>query len=178
MAVIVSVLGHNIDMDDADFCPPCLLRHPFCVCKDNERTEVAVYPHSVPLQFCSKRCHALDVSDNCVPPIENYPCDVDKLPPDVRGLWYSLPLCDNCEELMNTVLVNRFEVAVVLFPQDGVGYVFSDNLGDPLCDPFLDADCCEAKDVLSVVFFLGVTVFCDLRIDSAVIGADEIGGRS
>ena len=76
------------------------------------------------------------------------------------------------------VFVNRFEVSVFRHLQDGVGDVFPKDLGDPLCDPFLDADCCEAKDVLSVVFFLGVTVFCDLRSDSAVIGADEIGGRS
>ena len=79
---------------------------------------------------------------------------------------------------MTLVLVNTFEVSVVLRPQNGVGYVFSKNLGDPLCNPFLDADFCEAEDVMSVGFLLGVAVGCDLRLDGAGIGADEIGGRS
>ena len=70
---------------------------------------------------------------------------------------------------MNLVLVNRFEVAVVLCPQDGVGYVFSGDLGDSLCDPFFDANCCKAGDFLFVGFVLGVAVG---------VGVDDIGGRS
>ena len=97
MAVIVSVLGYNISMGDADFRSPCLLRRPFYFGEDNERAEVAVYPHSVPLKFCSKCCHALDVGHGCLPPIENCPRDVDELLPDVCGLWYLRLLCDVCE---------------------------------------------------------------------------------
>ena len=78
---------------------------------------------------------------------------------------------------MNLVLVNRFEVAVFRRQQDGVGYVFSDDLGDPLCDPFLDANCCKAGDVLYFGFVLGVAVVIDLRIDGDVVGAYKIGGR-
>ena len=60
----------------------------------------------------------------------------------MRGIWYLHPICDSGEKLMNMVLVNRFEVAVVRYPQDGVGYVFSEDLGDSLCYPFLDANLC------------------------------------
>ena len=70
VAVVVSVLGHNLVMGDAYFCLPCLLCRPLCVGEDNDRLEVAVYPHSAPLQFYSKRCHALDVGDDRLPPIE------------------------------------------------------------------------------------------------------------
>ena len=70
VVVVVSLLGHNLAIDDADFCPPCLLCRPFFVVKDNDRSEVAVYPHSVPLQFLSKRCRAFDVGDDRLPPIE------------------------------------------------------------------------------------------------------------
>ena len=79
---------------------------------------------------------------------------------------------------MNMVLINRLEVAIFRSPQDGVGCVFSDNLGDPLCDLFLDANCCEAEDVLSVGFVLGVAVDCDFWLYGAGVGADDIGGRS
>ena len=77
---------------------------------------------------------------------------------------------------MNLVLVNRFEVAVVRRPQDGVGDVFADNIGDSLCDPLLDAGCCKAEKVLYVGFVLGVAVGFDLWFDGAGVGADEIGG--
>ena len=40
---------------------------------------------------------------------------------------------------MNIVLINRLEVAIFRSPQDGVGCVLSDYLGDPLYDLFLDA---------------------------------------
>ena len=160
-------------MGKADLCPPCLLRHPLYVREDNNSAEVALYPHSVPLQFCINHCHAPDVGDDRFPPIKNCPHDVDELPPDVCGLWYFCPLCDSCEELMNLVLVNRFEVAVVCRLQDGAGYVFSDDLGYPLCNPFLDTSFCKAENVLYVGFVLGVTVFCDFWLDSAVIGASR-----
>ena len=75
------------------------------------------------------------------------------------------------------VLVSRFEVAVVRHPQDGVGYILSDDLGDPLYDPLLGADFCKVEDVLSVGFVLGVAVVIDLRIDGDVVGAYKIGGR-
>ena len=79
---------------------------------------------------------------------------------------------------MDLVLVNIFEVAIVRCPQDGVGDIFSDNLGDPFCNPLLDNDCCEAENVLSVSFVLGVTVVCNLRLDGAIVGADDIGSCS
>ena len=67
---------------------------------------------------------------------------------------------------MTLVLVNIFEVSVV------------ENIGDPLCNPFLDADFCEEEDVMSVGFLLGVAVGFDFWIDGAGIGADKICGRS
>ena len=137
-----------------------------------------MYLHSVPLRFFSKRCHALDVGDARLPPIEDCSCDVDELPSDVRGVWFLRRLYDSVEHLINLVFVNRFEVSVVLCPQDGVGYVFSNNLGDSLYDPLLDADFCEAEDFLSVGFFLGVAVSCDFWFDCAGVGADDIGRRS
>ena len=79
---------------------------------------------------------------------------------------------------MNLVLVNRFEVSIVRRPQNGVGYVFTDNLGDTLCDPFLGTNLCEAEDDLPVGFVLCVAVGCDFWFNSAGIVADEIGGRS
>ena len=60
-------------MGDADFHYPCLLCRLFCVGKDNDRAEVTVYPHTIPLQFCSKCCHALNVDDDRFPPIEFFP---------------------------------------------------------------------------------------------------------
>ena len=75
---------------------------------------------------------------------------------------------------MDMVLVKRFEVAAVRRPQDEVGHVFSNNLGDHLCNPFLDVDFCKAEDVLSVGFVLGVAVDCDFWFDGAGVGAYEI----
>ena len=112
------------------------------------------------------------------PSNQKFPSDVDKLLPDICGLYSFLHLCDGCEELMDLVLVHRFEISVVSRPQDGVCDVFSDDLGDPLCDTFLDSNCCEAEDVLTFGFVLGVNVVCDLRFYGAVAGADNIGGRS
>ena len=79
---------------------------------------------------------------------------------------------------MVKVFVNRFEVSVFRHLQDGVGDVFPKDLGDPLCDPFLDGDLCKAEDVLSVGFFLGVSFVRDFHIEVSVVGADDIGGRS
>ena len=73
MDVIVSVLGYNLVMGNADIRSPCLLHRPLCVGKDNNCTEFAVYPHYEPLQFCSKCCHALNVDDDRFPPIEFFP---------------------------------------------------------------------------------------------------------
>ena len=78
---------------------------------------------------------------------------------------------------MNIVLVNRFEVAVARPPQYGVGDVFAGDIGDSLCDPFLDAVFYEAEDVLSFGLFLGVAVGCDFCFDGARVDADDIGGR-
>ena len=172
VAAIVCVLGYNLAMGDAYLCSPCLLRRQFCVGEDNDHAEVDVYLHYEPLQFFSKCCHSLDVGYECLPPIENFPSDVDKLPPDVLGLWSFRPLCDSCEELMDLVLVHRFEIAVIRSLQGGVRDVLSNNLGDPICNTFLDTE-----DVLSVVFVLGLAV-CDFRFAGAVFGADEISGRS
>ena len=94
MAVIVSVFGLNIEVGDAYFYSPCLLRRPFCVGKDSDRSKVDVYTHSVSHRFCSHFCHSLDVGHDCLPPIENFPRDVEKLPPDVGGLGSLRPLCD------------------------------------------------------------------------------------
>ena len=93
------------------------------------------------------------------PSNQKFPSDVDKLLPDICGLYSFLHLCDGCEELMDLVLVHRFEISVVCRPQDGVCDFLSDDLGDPLCDTFLEANCCEAEDVLSVGFVLVVAVF-------------------
>ena len=49
VTLVVSVLGHNLAMGDADFYPPCLMCRPLCDGEDNDRSKVAVYPHSVPL---------------------------------------------------------------------------------------------------------------------------------
>ena len=132
MAVAVAVLAHNLAMGDTDFYPPCLLCRPFCVGEDNDHLKVAVYPQSATLRFCSKRCHALDIGDDCIPPVKNGSVDVHKLPSDVHGIWSLRPFCDGGEKLMNLVLVNIFEVSVVHRPQDGVGDVFANDLGDSL----------------------------------------------
>ena len=124
VAVVVSVLGHNCAMGGDYLFPPCLLFRPFYDGKYNDRSEFAVYPHSIPLQFCSKRCHALNVGDDHLSLIENGSRGVEKPLSYFCGIWYIRPLCDSGEHLMNLVLVNRFEVAVVRRPQDGVGYVF------------------------------------------------------
>ena len=79
---------------------------------------------------------------------------------------------------MNLVLNNIFEVAVVRRPQDGVGYVFSDDLGDSFCNPFIGTDFCEAEDVISVGFVLGVAVGCDLCFCDAGVSTDSIGRLS
>ena len=113
MAVIVSVLGYNLAVDDADFCSPGLLRRPLCVGKDNKPAKVTVYPHSVCQLFCSHFCHSLCVGHYCLPPIENVPRDVEKLPPDVCDLGSLHPLCYGVEELMDLVFIHRFEVAVI-----------------------------------------------------------------
>ena len=73
VAVVVYVLGKNLAMGDADFFPPCFLCRPFYVGEDNDRAEVAVYPHSIPQRFCSKRYHAIDVGDDRLPSIEIFP---------------------------------------------------------------------------------------------------------
>ena len=88
MAMVVSIFGYNLAVGDADFRSPGLLRRPLRVGEDNNRAEVAVYPHSVPLRFCSQFRHALDVGHDCFLPIENCPRDVDKLLHNVRGLWF------------------------------------------------------------------------------------------
>ena len=79
---------------------------------------------------------------------------------------------------MDPVLIHRFEVSVICRPYYGVCDVLYDYLGDPLCDPFLDANFCEEEDILLIVSVLGVTIVCDLWLDGAVVGADKIGGRS
>ena len=79
---------------------------------------------------------------------------------------------------MDMVLVKIFEVAAMRRPQDEVGHVFSNNLGDYLCNPFLDSDCCEEEDVLSVGLVLCVDVVCDFRAEGSIVSADKIGGRS
>ena len=79
---------------------------------------------------------------------------------------------------VDLVLVNIFEVAAVRRPQDGVCDVVSGDLGHPLYDPFLDADCCEAEDIISVIFVMGIAVVSNVWLDGAVVGADDIGGSS
>ena len=79
---------------------------------------------------------------------------------------------------MDLLLVHRFEIAVVCRPQDGVYDILSDNLGDPFCDPSIDADCFELEDIMSVSFVMGIVAVCDFWIDGAVIGADDIDSRS
>ena len=113
MAVVVHVFGHNLAMGNAGFCFPCLLCCPFCVGEYDDRSEVAVQAHSATLQFCGKRCHALDIGDDRLHPVEFFSCDADKLPYDVCGLRPLCPFCDGSEKLMNLVLINIFEVAVV-----------------------------------------------------------------
>ena len=78
---------------------------------------------------------------------------------------------------MNLVLVDRFEVAAVCRPQDGVGNVFPDDLGDSFCDSLLDADYLEAEDVLSVGFVLRFSVDYDFWFDDDGVGAAKIWGR-
>ena len=77
------------------------------------------------------------------------------------------PLCDGCEDIMDLVLVNIFEVAAVRRPQDGVCDVVSVDLGHPLYDPFLDADCCKAEDIISVIFVMGIAVVSNVWLDGA-----------
>ena len=59
----------------------------------------------------------------------------------------------------------------------GVGDVFANNIGDSLYNTLLDVNCCEAGDVLSVGFVLGVTVGCDLWFDDDGVGTAEFGGH-
>ena len=113
MVVVVPVFSHNIAMCGADLCTPCMLCHPFYVGKDDNRSEVAVHPHSVTLKFCGKRCHALGVSDDCLPPFEIFSCDVGEMTPDVRGLRPLRTFCDGGKKLINILLINIFQVAVV-----------------------------------------------------------------
>ena len=51
VAVVGSVLGHNLAIGNADFCRPCMLFRPFCVGEYNDHSEVDVHLHSVPLWF-------------------------------------------------------------------------------------------------------------------------------
>ena len=111
--MIVSVFGYNIAVGDADFRSPGLLRRPFCVCKDTYRAKVAVYLHSISQRVSSQCCHLLAVGQDCLSSIENCLRDVDELTPYVRGLGSLLPLCYGCGELMDLVLIHRFEVAIV-----------------------------------------------------------------
>ena len=75
---------------------------------------------------------------------------------------------------MNLVLVNIFKVAVVCCQQFGVGDVFANDLGDYLCDPYLEFNCYEAEDVLSVGFVLGVAIGCNFWFNGDGFGADDI----
>ena len=61
-----------------------------------------------------------------------FPQIFDKLPTDVRVIWYLRCFCDGCEDLMELVFIHRFEVSVVRRPQDGVCGVLPNDLGDPL----------------------------------------------
>ena len=110
---IVSKYRYNHAVCNADYRYPGLLGHPFCVVKNNDRAKVALYLHSVPHAILQPVLPCARRWSHYFPPIENCSRNVDKLPPDVRGLWYFFPLCDCCEELMDIVLIYQFEVALV-----------------------------------------------------------------
>ena len=80
--------------------------------------------------------------------------------------------------MVDLKLIHRLEITVVHRFEDRVCNVPTDDLGDPLRDPLLDADCRKAGDVLSICFVLRVAVVHDLCFDGAVVGAGPFLGRS
>ena len=80
--------------------------------------------------------------------------------------------------MVDLKLVHQLEIAVVRRLEDGVYGVPPDDLVNPLRDPLLDADCCEAEDVLPIGFVLRVAVVCDLWLNGAVFVASALIGRS
>ena len=80
--------------------------------------------------------------------------------------------------MLDLELIHRLEIAFVHRSEDGVCDVPPDNLGNPLRDPLLGADCSDAEDVLPIGFVLCVAVVRYLWLDGAFIGAVAFGGRS
>ena len=55
-------------------------------------------------------------------------------------------------------LIHRLEITVFRHPEYGVCDVPPGDIGNPLRDPLLDADCREAEDVPPIGFVLRVAV--------------------
>ena len=137
-----------------------------------------MYAHAVTQQFYRHCCHSFNVCHDCLSPVEDFPRDVDKVLLDVFLIWSLRSLFDGSEELVDLKLIHQLEIAFVCCLEDGVWDVPPDNLGNPLRDPLLGADCSDAEDVLPIGFFLCVAVVRYLWLDGAVIGAVAFGGRS
>ena len=137
----------------------------------------AVDAHAVTQRFCGHFFHPFDGHNDCLPPVEHCPRDVDELSLDVWRLWSFRSLCDDGEKLLDLVMIHRLEIYVVRCPEGWVRYVPPNDLGYPLCDPLLDSDCCKAEEVLPISFVLRVDVV-NLWFSGAVVGAGVFGGRS
>ena len=79
--------------------------------------------------------------------------------------------------VMDLKLIHRLEIAVFCRPEDGVFDVPPDDLGNPLCDPLLDAYYIKAEDVLPIGFVLRVAVVHNLWLNGAFVGSGALGGR-
>ena len=134
--------------------------------------------HAVTQRFCGHFFHPFDVHNDCLPPVEHCPRDVDELSLDVWRLYLFRSLCDDGEKLFDLVLIHRLDINVVRCPEGWVRYDPPGDLGCSLCDPLLDSDCREAEDVLPIGFVLRVADVVNLWFNRAVISAGVFGGRS
>ena len=148
--MIVLIPCNNLAVGDADIRPPCMLCGLFCVCQNDDCAQVSVHAHVVTQLFFGHCRHLFNVCHECLPPVEIFPRNVDKLSSDVRRLRSFRSLCDGGEKLVDLVLIHQLKIAVVCRPEDWICYVPSGDFGYSLCNPLLDSNGRKAEDVLTI----------------------------
>jgi hypothetical protein len=106
VGVVISVFCFDCAMGNAYFRTARLSCCPLHVGQNDDCLQIAVDAYSVRLHFGRVRCKFFDVDCDCVSPIENHPCNVDKLLSDGCCLWSFCPFCDGGDELVELIFVN------------------------------------------------------------------------
>ena len=135
-----------------------------------------MHVHSVNQRFCGYCCHPFDVRHDCLPPVEIFPRNVDKLLFDVQQLRPFRSLCDGGEKLVDLVLIHHPKLSVVCCPEDWIRYVLPEDLDYSLHDTLFDSDGREEEDFLTICFVLRVTIRVDLWFNGAIFDSGSFGG--